>query len=463
MPSHARPNVLLIVADDHAPAALSAYGSRLNQTPNLDRIAAGGLKADRCYCTNAICTPARATILTGTYSHVNGVKTLSDTIDQTQQTTLAMNLRDAGYQTAMIGKWHLGHGGASDPAGFDHWSVLPEQGKYLDPEFLQAEGRKQYDGYVTDAITDQSLTWLKGRDPERPFFLMCAHKAPHDPFTPPPRHAQDFADVDLPEPPTFHDDHVGRPAAAMSTQRVDQMHLRGHVPDPPPEGLTDKQRKSWNYQSFMRNYLRCVAGIDDSVGTLLDYLDEQGIADDTIVVYTADHGFFLGDHGWYDKRFMYEPSIRIPLLIRYPRLIQPDTSFPEMVLNVDFAPTLLEICGVEAPPAMQGRSILPLLRGRAKGWRTSMYYRYWMHLTHFNVPAHYGVRTDRYKLIYYYGQSLGCAGTIDQPTPPTWELFDLEADPEEVQNVYDDPAYARVVVTLKQELERLRQSLGDDA
>lgn len=463
MTQGSRPNVLLIMADDHAPAAFSTYGGKLNSTPNLDRIAAEGLRLDRCFCTNAICTPARASVHTGKYSHVTGIKTLNDVIDQTQETTVGMLLRDAGYQTAFVGKWHLGHGGNSDPAGYDFWSVLPVQGKYYDPELREMGETITEKGYVTDLLTDKALGWLSQRDKERPFFFVCAHKAPHDPFQPHPKHKDLFGAESVPEPATFHDSYENRAAAAgMATEKVALMHLKNHLPDPVPEGLSAGEQKAWNYQSYMRNYLRCVASIDENVGRLLDFLDENQLAENTIVIYTSDHGFFLGDHGWYDKRFMYEESIRIPFLMRFPRSVQAGITSEHIALNVDFAPTILDYAGLPAPADMQGRSLRPLADGRPPSdWRTSMYYRYWMHLTHFNIPAHYGIRTERHKLIYYYGESLGSAGAIDEPTPPEWELFDLEADPQEMNNIYHDPDSADLVAELKSELMRLQSRLGD--
>ncbi|MBV7334893.1 sulfatase [Chloroflexi bacterium TSY] len=460
-----RPNILLIVADDHAPAAFSTYGSQINQTPNLDRLANEGLRLDHCYCTNSICTPARASILTGKYSHGTGIKTLNDTIDQTRETTLGMLLHDAGYQTAFIGKWHLGHGGVSDPVGFDYWNVLPIQGAYRDPEMIEMGERKVFPGYVTDVLMDHALSWLQDRREDQPFFLVCANKAPHDPFIPNPKHLGLYADEDIPEPSTFHDDYNNRSAAAaMTTEQVAIMHKKNHTPETPPEGLTPNEQKQWNYQSFIKGYLRCVASVDENVGRMLDYLDEVGLAENTIVIYTSDHGFFLGDHGWYDKRFMYEESIRIPFLMRYPPKVAPGTVSNQLAINVDFAPTLLEYAKLPVPDEMQGQSLRPIAEGeKPSNWRTSFYYRYWMHLAHFNIPAHYGVRTERYKLIYYYGEALGSAGAIEQSTEPEWELFDLETDPMEMMNVYADPAYAGIVQDLKNELARLRQELGDDS
>ena len=303
-------------------------------------------------------------MLTGKYSHTTGIRTLGDVIDHTRERTLGMMLRDAGYQTAALGKWHLGHGGNSDPAGFDHWSVLPVQGKYVDPEFHEAGGTVTRRGYVTDILADMALDWLRDRDPDRPFFLYLGNKAPHDPFTYDAAHAELFAGRDLPEPPTLRDDYQGRAvAAARSTQKVANAHLRRHVPEPPPPDLSGDDLLRWNYQSFMKGYLRCVASVDDNLGRLLAYLDEAGLAGDTLVVYTSDHGFFLGDHGFYDKRFMYEESIRIPLLVRGPVVAQKGLADDHMVLNVDFAPTLLDLAGAPIPDQMPGRSLRPLLAG----------------------------------------------------------------------------------------------------
>ena len=462
MSEYRRPNVLLIMADDHAPAAFSTYGGKLNTTPNLDRIAAEGLRLDRCFCTNAICTPARASVHTGKYSHVTGIKTLNDVIDQTQETTVGMLLNDAGYQSAFVGKWHLGHGGHSDPAGYDFWSVLPGQGKYYDPELTEMGQRITESGYVTDILTDKALGWLSKRDTSAHSFLFARTKPPTIPSNPIPS-----TGISLRRTYTrachFHDSHENRAAAAsMATEQVALMHLKNHVPDPVPAGLSAEEQKAWNYQSFMRNYLRCVASIDENAGRLLDFLDENQLTDDTIVIYTSDHGFFLGDHGWYDKRFMYEESIRIPFLMRFPRAIQPGTVSDRIALNVDFAPTILDYAGAPVPQDMQGRSLRALAEGRAPtDWRTSMYYRYWMHLAHFNIPAHYGIRSGRHKLIHYYGEALGSAGAIDESTPPEWELFDLENDPQELVNIYHDPANAELIDELKSELERLQRELGD--
>jgi len=450
----ARPNILFIMSDDHASHAMSCYGSRINETPNLDRIAQAGVRLDNCFCTNSICSPSRASILTGKYSHLNGVKTLEEQMDG-RQMTFPQLLQRAGYETAIIGKWHLGHGGIHDPTGFDHWNVLPGQGLYHNPEMIAVEGTKTYQGYVTDLITDMCLDWLEHRDEGRPFCLLCHHKAPHRRWEPDEKHAQMYEDIEIPEPPTFNDDYSNRAAAAAAATMTIERHLdeKDLKQDPPP-GLSAQQLKSWKYQRYIKDYLRCIASVDDNVGRMLDYLDAEGLADDTIVIYTSDQGFFLGDHGWYDKRFMYEESLRMPFVVRYPPEIEPETANDNLVLNVDFAPTFLDYAGVDIPQEIQGRSFRSLLRGVAlDDWRTSMYYRYFMHLGGHGVFAHYGIRTDRYKLIYYYE---------DDPGPREWELFDLEEDPLEMRSVYDDPAYADTVEELKAELSSLSEVVGDE-
>ena len=458
-----RPNILFIMTDDHAAHAMSCYGSRINETPNLDRIAEGGMRFDNCFCTNSICTPSRAVILTGQYSHVNGVTTLASKLDGRRE-NVAKILQRNGYQTAMIGKWHLGHGGIHDPTGFDYWIVLPGQGLYHNPVMDEMGERKVIPGYATDIITDISLDWLRDRDPDRPFFLMCHHKAPHRPWEPDDKHAHLYDDVDIPEPETFDDDYSDRAAAAAAAKmRVDRDLTATDLKQPVPEGLTPEEEKSWKYQRYIKDYLRCVASIDDNVGRMLDFLDEEGLAENTIVIYTSDQGFFLGDHGWYDKRFMYEESLRMPFVIRYPREIAPGTVNRDIILNIDFPLTWLDYAGIDAPDEMQGTSFRPLLNGvTPEGWQTSLYYRYWMHLAHHGVYAHYGVRTLRYKLICYYADALDQPGAIDDPKPPEWEMFDLDKDPHELHSVYHDPAYADVVRDLSEELYRLQAQVGDE-
>ncbi|MHC4917123.1 MAG: sulfatase family protein [Planctomycetota bacterium] len=462
--SRKRPNILFIMTDDHASHAMSCYGSRINRTPNMDRIADGGMRFDNCFCTNSICTPSRATILAGTYNHVNEVTTLATKMDN-RLLTFPKLLREAGYQTAIVGKWHLGQGPEHWPTGFDYWNVLPGQGLYHDPVMVEMGEEKTFPGYTTDITTDYSLKWLRERDPEKPFCLLCHHKAPHRPWLPDEKHANMYEDEEVPEPESFNDTYEGRPAAEAALMRVARdFKIEQDLKAPVPEGLSPEEEKSWKYQRYIKDYLRCVASVDDNVGRLLDYLDEEGLAGDTIVIYTSDQGFFLGDHGWYDKRFMYEESLRMPFVIRYPAGIEAGAVSADMILNVDFAPTFLDYAGIDVPEGFQGISFRPLLEGTTPdGWQDSMYYRYWMHMdgAH-NVWAHYGVRTHKHKLIYYYGEALGQKGAHDEPRPPYWELYDLEKDPLELNNVYGEADYAEVIPELKAELRRLQRQVGDE-
>jgi arylsulfatase A-like enzyme len=449
-----RPNLLFIMSDDHAAHAMTCYGSRINETPNMDRIANDGVRLDNCFCTNSICTPSRASILTGKYSHLNGVYTLNDAIDG-RQMTFPKLLQQVGYQTAIFGKWHLGHGGIHDPTGFDYWRVLPGQGLYHDPVMYDMGEEKTYPGYVTDLITDFSLEWLEQADRDRPFCLLTHHKAPHRRWEPDDKHADLYEGIDIPEPPTFDDDYRNRSHAANIAQmRIDRDLTEQDLKIPPPEGLSGQALKQWKYQRYIKDYLRCVASVDDNVGRMLDYLDETGLAEDTVVVYTSDQGFFLGDHNWFDKRFMYEESLRMPFVVRYPREIEPGTVNDDIILNTDFAAAFLDYAGLETPREMQSHSFRANLRGQTPAaWRTSFYYRYFMHLQGgHHVTAHYGLRTKRYKLIFYYEE---------EPGPQEWELFDLEEDPMEMCSVYDDPDYAEVVAELKDELAHLRSEVGD--
>ena len=444
-PADKRPNILFIMSDDHAAHALSCYGSKINQTPHLDRLAKEGMRMDCCLVTNSICTPSRAAILTGKYAHINGVPVFNR-FDGSQP-TLPKHLQAAGYYTGMIGKWHLG----SDPTGFDYWDILPGQGLYHDPAFIQNGKRSKRKGYCTDLIVDYSIEFLKNRPKDRPFFLMSHHKAPHRPWDPDEKHKKQFADREIPEPSTFNDDYKGRcDAAAEATMRIDRDLNARDVKEKPPAGLTPEQLKKWKYQRYMKDYLACVQSVDDNVGRLLDYLDESGLAENTIVVYTSDQGFFLGDHNWFDKRFMYEETLKMPFLVRWPKHIKPGSTNKDMVLNVDFAPTLLAAAGVATPADMQGRSFLPVLEGKTPSdWRQSMYYRYYHYPMHHRVQPHYGVRTHEHKLIYF--------NKLDQ-----WELYDLVKDPEELKNVYGDPAYADQVKKLKAELYRLKKEVKDE-
>jgi arylsulfatase A-like enzyme len=434
------------MTDDHAAHAISCYGSKINQTPNLDRLATEGMRFNNCFCTNSICAPSRAVILTGKYSHLNGVIDNAVTFNGSQQTFPKL-LQRAGYETAIIGKWHL----KSDPTGFDYWNILPGQGVYYNPAMIEMGQRKKYTGYVTDIITDLCLKWLKERSGDKPFCLMYHHKAPHREWEPDEKHARMYEDVEIPVPETFDDDYKTRCAAAQQQEMTIERHLnRQDLKMDPPEGLAGQELKKWKYQRYIKDYLRCVASVDDNIGRLLDYLDACGLTENTIVVYASDQGFYLGDHGWFDKRFMYEHSLRMPLLVRYPKQIKPGSINNAIVLNLDFAPTFLDFAGVTPPNDMQGRSLRPLLKGSApQNWRTSMYYHYYEYPAVHMVKRHYGVRTRRYKLIHFYYD-------ID-----AWELYDLEKDPNELNNVYDDPAYTDVVKQLKAELERLRKEYKD--
>jgi arylsulfatase A-like enzyme len=511
------PNILFIFSDDHACQAISAYGSVINRTPNIDRIAREGALFENSFCSNAICAPSRAVVLTGKFSHVNGkIDNRADPFD-TSQPTFNKALQAAGYQTAMIGKWHL----RNDPEGFDFWKILPGQGNYYNPDFrtpahlvsgADAEPAgagpgdtagdsgqgpapevvtERIEGYVTDIITDLALNWLRtGRDQERPFLLMCQHKAPHRNWMPGPEHLRDLEGEEIPEPETLFDDYSGRASPASNQEMTIARHalpaydLKITPPDPANEEdannwswvydrLTPEQKAAWDavyeprneafreaapqgeervrydYQRYIKDYLRCIASVDDSVGRILAYLDESGLSENTLVIYSSDQGFFLGEHGWFDKRWMYEESLRMPFLARWPARIRPGTRVAEMIQNIDYAPTFLEAAGLMVPEEIQGESLVPLMEDRRPGdWRRSIYYHYYEFPAVHMVAKHYGVRTDRYKLIHYY--------ETDE-----WECFDLEADPHELRSVYGDPEYADVVAGLKEELARL-QALYQD-
>jgi len=447
-PAKERPNIIFIMSDDHAAHAIGAYGSRINETPQLDRLAREGMRFTNAFCTNAICAPSRAAILTGKYGHRNGHIDNYQKFDGSQP-TFPKAFQAAGYQTAMIGKWHL----VSDPTGFDYWNVLPGQGRYHDPYFIDMGERRQIEGYTTDIITDLALDWLRQkRDASRPFVLMVHHKAPHREWSPSEKYATLYDDRDIPEPATLDDDYATRSAAAPHAVMTIERHLtKTDVKADPPEGLSPEARKKWHYQRYIKDYLRCIASVDENIGRLLDGLDALGLAKDTVVVYTSDQGFFLGDHGWYDKRFMYEEALRMPLLIRYPGRIKPGSVCDAMVLNVDFAPTFLDLAGLAPQPGMQGVSFRPWLLGqRPDDWRDAMYYHYYEYAPGGHlVRPHYGIRTARYKLMHFY------AG-LD-----AWELYDLEKDPHELKNVYGDPAYEEITRDLKAQMKKLQQELGD--
>ncbi len=486
-----KPNVIFIMTDDHASHAIGSYGSRINKTPNMDRIAEEGMRFDNCFCTNSICAPSRAVILTGTHTHINGVKTLGDNLDNRLE-NLPKIMQRNGYETAMIGKWHLGQGERHHPTGFDYWSVLPGQGDYFNPTMIEMGEKKVFEGYVTDIITEKSMEWIEKRKGDKPFMLMCHHKAPHRPWLSDDKHKDMYKEADIPLPDTFFDNYENRSEAAKrAMMRVESdfnaLDLKIETPEgydlmdrlPVPEDVTKieyttwegekvrfetkEELKRWKYQRYMKEYLRCIASVDDGIGRILDLLEKRGLDEDTMVIYTSDQGFFLGDHGWYDKRFMYEESLRMPLLVKYPKKIKGGSVSRKMVLNLDFAPTILDMAGFETPDFMQGESFVPILEGEnTPDWRDSMYYRYWMHLAHHNVAAHYGIRTERHKMIHYYGRALGTTNSIEQDTPDEWEMFDLEKDPAEMNNIYDDPGYGEIREELKKELYKLKEEAGDN-
>ena len=478
--SHERPNIVFIMSDDHAFQAISAYGGILKDlapTPNIDRLADQGMLFNHCLVTNSICGPSRATILSGKYSHMNGFidNTAGSKFDFTQQ-TYAKVLQQAGYKTAVIGKLHLG----DTPTGFDYYDILPGQGQYYNPVFINQSGQYKMEGYTTEIITEKTIDWLKTvKDSAQPFMVMMWHKAPHRNWDPGPNELGMYEDVTFPEPPTLFDDYSGgREAAALNNMTIaNTMTLDRDLKmsDRPRSGLNEEQLKKWNevydpiyaefkktnptgdelvrfkYQRYMRDYLACISAVDKSVGKLLDYLNESGLDKNTIVVYSSDQGFYLGEHGWFDKRWMYKESLRTPLLISWPGIIKPGSVNNDMVSNLDFAETFIDLAGAEIPDDMQGRSMLPILKGETPAdWRKAHYYHYYEHPSEHNVMRHYGITTDQFKLIHFYYD-------IDE-----WELYDLDKDPMELKNVYNDPAYSDVKVDLHQQLEELRTRYNDN-
>ncbi len=486
-----RPNILFIFSDDHAIKAISAYGGPLEKlapTPSIDRLAKEGAVFLNSFCANSICGPSRATVLTGKHSHKNGfMRNTGKGFDQSQW-TVAKALQAGGYNTAVIGKWHL----QTTPVGFDHWEILPGQGSYYNPDFIQMDGGvKRFEGYATDLTTDKALDWLEGRDKSKPFFLMCQHKAPHRTFSPALRHLDAFDEVEIPEPESLFDDYANRSVTLASNEMEIDRHFdwaydakvrkdeRGGVELPGPDRygtpeynrMTEAQKEVWDahfgpqnrefleefkegklghedvvrwkYRRYLRNYLGTVKAVDESVGRVLEYLDSNGLTENTVVIYSSDQGFFLGEHGWYDKRWMFEESFRMPFLIRWPGVIKPGSRPEQLIQNIDYAPTFMEIAGLEVPAEVQGRPLLPLFAGETAGWRTSLYYAYY-ELGEHAVPQHFGVRTMGHKLIYF-------------PVSDEWNLFDLGKDPGEMVSVYGDPDYAEVREELTAEYHRLRK------
>lgn len=468
----ARPNILFIFSDDHAQHAISAYGSKVNQTPHLDRLARAGIRFNHAFVTNSICTPSRATLLTGKYSHANGTPVFN--VFDGAQPTVAKILQAAGYHTGMIGKWHLG----SDPTGFDRWIILPGQGAYIDPTFLTPHGRVALEGHCTQLTTQLGLEFLDTRPKDKPFFLMLHHKAPHRSWEPDEKNKALFKNKTFPEPATLWDDYATRPAALPENQQTiardltrrdlkleppadlppgpqrqqwfnhKPMELEVTQPDGTKKTLTGRELVKWKYQRYMQDYLACVQGVDDSIGEVLDYLDRHDLAKNTIVIYSSDNGWYLGDLGMYDKRFMYEPGLHIPLIARGPG-VKAGAVTELFALNADFAPTFLDLAGVKVPTEMHGRSLARVLRGeKPNDWRTSIYYRYYHDPGHHNTRAHYGVRTATHKLIHYWKKD-------------AWELFDLAKDPTEQKNLINEPSQSARIAELKAEIARLQKQLGD--
>ncbi|MBR9761045.1 sulfatase [bacterium] len=468
-----RPNIVFIFTDDHCEQALSAYDPSRMTTPNMDRLAKEGMLFNRCYVTNAICGPSRAVILTGKYSHLNGFMTNGNSFNGDQQTFPKL-LQKVGYQTAVLGKWHL----KTTPQGFDHFQILPGQGAYYNPAMrvMGKDGKEvptKVTGYTTDIITDLTLDWLKEkRDASKPFMVMCQHKAPHRNWQPGPDYLKWLDDKTIPEPDTLYDDYKGRTSAASGQTMEIKRHLNANdLKLNKPRGLNADQLEKWNaaygpkneafekakatmsekeiiqwkYQRYVKDYLRCVKSVDDGIGRILDYLDESGLAKNTIVIYSSDQGWYLGEHGWYDKRWMYEESLRTPLLVRWPGTVKAGSRNEDIVSNLDFAETFLDVAGVKVPSDMQGRSIVPLLKGEAaKDWRKSFYYHYYEFPGAHSVARHYGVTNGHHKLIHFYQKK-------------EWELFDLKKDPNEMTSVHGDPNYAAVQKEMEIELARLRK------
>lgn len=493
-----QPNIVFIMSDDHAANAVSSYQGRLSsvfKTPNIDRLATAGVRFNGMYTNNSICTPSRAAILTGQYSHTNGVKTLADPLDR-KKDNVAKQLQAAGYQTAVVGKWHL----KTEPSGFDYYNVLPNQGEYFNPKLKEIgkkwkngkQGGSVHPGYVTDVITDEGIKWLNKRDQDKPFMLMLHHKAPHGLWQPAKRHENFLADVKIPEPDSLYnrgkhgptnaviiDGKAGQQFGSSVSRRMEGRGLVTRMLDKDwPTGPLKLDSYDWNtvvsaaYQKYLKDYLRTVKAVDENVGRVLDYLDANDLTDNTIVIYTSDQGMMLGEHDYYDKRWIYEESIQMPFLVKYPNASLTEQkksgdkasgkTTDELFLNIDIAPTLLDLAGVKKPATMQGESFKAVLTKpeTIKG-RDAIYYRYWLHMAHHTIPAHYGVRTKTHKLAFFYGLPLDANGAMPAATPPYWELYDLAKDPQEMNNLYPNNESAPVKAELKQLLTQLKQQIGD--
>lgn len=475
------PNILFILSDDHTSQAWGIYGGILAdyaQNNNIDRLANEGMVLNNVFCTNSICTPSRGSILTGQYSHINEVYTLSEPLPR-DHPNIARTLSNNGYQTAVIGKWHL----VGKPEGFDYYNVLPGQGRYWNPILKTEENwidghdsttGEEYEGFSTDVITGLTIEYLNKRDKNKPFLMFCNFKATHEPFDYPERFKDLYKDVEIPEPEslldfdpkntgrTFHGQTLERLGKRwdMATQQPDKFWT-GYPGIPYPlEGLDSIQKRKKIYQKLVKDFMRCGAAIDDNIGRLLDYLEEQGIAENTVVVYTADQGYFLGEHGFFDKRLIYEESLRMPFVIRYPKEIKGGQRLDDFILNIDFAALLADYAEIDIPLYIQGESFRRNLTGTTpNNWRKQMYYRYWLH--HPDRPAHFGVRNERYKLALFYGQDLGMKGTSKETTEPAWEFYDLEKDPKEMHNAYYNKEYTSIINEMKLAILEEREKYGD--
>ncbi len=475
-----QPNILFIFSDDHTSQSWGIYGGLLEdyvQNDNIKRLAREGMVLENAFCTNSICSPSRAAVLTGQYSHVNQVYTLSEPLPEGHP-NIAKSLREGGYQTALFGKWHL----VKQPEGFDTFLVLPGQGRYHDPIFktknswqdgYQSENGIEYRGFSTDVITDMSLDYLDKRDKDKPFALFCQFKATHEPFDYPERLADLYIDEEIPEPASLYDfspETTGRTFIGQKLENLGERWERASTdstywtsyPGLPYslDGLDSLERRKKIYQKFIKDFMRCGAAIDENIGRILDYLDKEGLADNTIVIYTSDQGYFLGEHGFFDKRLMYEESLRMPFVIRYPKKIKAGQRIKDMVLNIDFAPTIADFAGIGELDFAQGKSAVPsLTQSTDEEHRSEIYYRYWLHWP--VRPAHFGIRNERYKLIFFYGQPLAMKGTSEEVTPPAWEFYDLEKDLHELHNAYGESEYHDIISTMKVQLDSLREVYGD--
>jgi len=471
------PNVLFIMSDDHTSQAIGAYGSRLaplNPTPNIDRLATEGMIFTNAMCTNSICTPSRASIMTGMHPQMVGCHTLSGSLPPEKQ-YLTHAMRDAGYQTAVIGKWHL----KERPEAFDHYQVLIGQGEFFNPRF-RIPGQQEpihTEGHSSDVITDAALAWLNSRTDKRPFFLKLHYKAPHDMFDYAPRYEEYLADTFIPEPASLYNPGNHGSVATQGANGELKQYIGTSVSDRNlrrnynryggyDENLSENEKKSRAYQYYLKKYLRCVKGVDDNVGRVLKQLEESGQLDNTLIVYTGDQGFWLGEHDYIDKRWAYEESLKMPFIVRYPKTIDAGTTSDAIIQNIDFGPMMIDFAGGQVPDFMQGESFLPILETgkEPKGWKQAAYYQYWMHMIHHDVPSHIAIRTKRYKLIFFAGSPIeydvrqNHFGKV--ATPPGWELYDLAVDPKEMNNVIDDPTYAEVLVSLKEQLSNVREEAG---